>query len=404
MVKEWNSVLIGDFLEFKNGLNKGKEFFGQGTPIVNYTDVYHKRGLYAEDIKGKVDLTRDEIKRYEVRKNDVFFTRTSETPEEVGLTSVMLDDIQDCVFSGFVLRGRPKNELFDPAYCRYCFSTKPVRDAIVLGCTYTTRALTNGKQLSLITIPCPEIDEQKAIASALTDIDNLIVSLEELIEKKKNIRQGILHDLLTGTVRISNFEKNWEEVSIDSCGHFVSGNCFPLNFQGNQTGKYPFYKVSDFNNPGNEKFMYKANNYVSADVAVHLACNIIPANAILFAKIGAAIFLERKKMTTTECCIDNNMMAFLPYGNVSNRFIWLVFQNLVLGALVEATALPSLSAKSIGEVVVRIPTEIEEQEAIARVVLDMDSEIKLINDKLEKYKQIKQGMMSELLTGRIRLV
>ena len=137
MVKNWPVFTIGDILDFKNGLNKGKEFFGCGTPIVNYTDVYHNSGIKKKDIKGKVTLTTEEIRRFEVRKNDVFFTRTSETPDEVGLSAVLLEDIPDCVFSGFVLRGRPKSDWLIGEYCKYCFSTKHIREEIVRNCTYT---------------------------------------------------------------------------------------------------------------------------------------------------------------------------------------------------------------------------------------------------------------------------
>lgn len=199
MVKEWDTAKIGDILDFKNGLNKGKDYFGQGTPIVNYTDVYKHRGLRLENIKGLVSLDRNEIKRYEVKKGDVFFTRTSETPEEVGIASVMLEDIEDCVFSGFVLRGRPKNDMLIPEYCKYCFSTPHVRQEIISNCTYTIRALTNGKQLSRIEIPIPEKEEQCRIAQAISDIDELIFNLEKLIIKKKNIREGAMQELLTGT-------------------------------------------------------------------------------------------------------------------------------------------------------------------------------------------------------------
>ncbi|MBR1431404.1 MAG: hypothetical protein IJ784_07590 [Ruminiclostridium sp.] len=73
MVNGWDTATIGDFLEFKNGLNKGKEFFGYGTPIVNYTDVYNHRGLHKSEVKGSVSLTTDEISRYEVKRGDVFF-------------------------------------------------------------------------------------------------------------------------------------------------------------------------------------------------------------------------------------------------------------------------------------------------------------------------------------------
>lgn len=229
MVKPWDTATIGDFLDFKNGLNKGKEFFGYGTPIVNYTDVYRKRGLTKSDVRGKVNLTRDEIHRFDARKNDVFFTRTSETPEEVGMSSVLLDDIDDCVFSGFVLRGRPKNDMFVPEYCKYCFTTEAIRSAIIMGCTYTTRALTNGTQLSAIEIVVPPKPEQEAIAKSLTEIDDLISSLEKLITKKKAIKQGAMQELLTGKRRLPGFSGEWEtrtlhEISnevVDSISHEV---------------------------------------------------------------------------------------------------------------------------------------------------------------------------------------
>ena len=81
---EWKK--IGELFEFKNGLNKGKEFFGRGTPIVNYTDVYKKNKIYLNDLLGTVETTNDEQERYSVKRGDVFFTRTSETKEEVGKT------------------------------------------------------------------------------------------------------------------------------------------------------------------------------------------------------------------------------------------------------------------------------------------------------------------------------
>ena len=200
---EWVDIKVGDFLEFKNGLNKGKDFFGTGTPIVNYMDVYKNRGLIKKDIKGKVNLSLGEIKRFEVKKNDVFFTRTSETPEEVGISSVLLEDISNCVFSGFILRGRPMNKLISPKYCKFCFSTDDVRHDIIKNCTYTTRALTNGNQLSKILLHVPfDIKEQEAIAEVLTAMDEEIESLKIEKEKMIQIKEGAMDDLLTGRVRL----------------------------------------------------------------------------------------------------------------------------------------------------------------------------------------------------------
>lgn len=105
---DWEVISLGEVFDCKNGLNKEKQYFGQGTPIVNYMDVYKKNGLFSTDLAGKVTLSSQEIKNYEVKKGDVFFTRTSETVDEIGISAVMLEEIKDAVFSGFVLRARPQ--------------------------------------------------------------------------------------------------------------------------------------------------------------------------------------------------------------------------------------------------------------------------------------------------------
>lgn len=199
---EWKTISIGNCFEFKNGLNKAKEYFGSGTPIVNYMDVYKKTALRTNDIQGKVTLSQGEIRRYEVKKGDVFFTRTSETPEEVGIASVLLDDIPDCVFSGFVLRARPKMDILYDKYCQYCFSTVAVREQIISNCTYTTRALTNGNILSKITLVVPDKKEQIAITAILDDMDDEISALQKKLDKVRRIKQGMMAELLTGRIRL----------------------------------------------------------------------------------------------------------------------------------------------------------------------------------------------------------
>lgn len=188
---------IGELFVFKNGLNKGKAFFGHGTPIVNYTDVYHNRSLTKDSIKGKVELTENEIRRFEVHRGDVFFTRTSETPDEVGYPSVMLDEIDKCTFSGFVLRASPITQLLLPEYCKYCFFTYDVRKNIVRSATYTTRALTNGGVLSKISIPVPPLSEQSHMVSILDSFEASIANLEEQLALRQKQYEYYREKLLT---------------------------------------------------------------------------------------------------------------------------------------------------------------------------------------------------------------
>ena len=184
---EWKK--IGELFEFKNGLNKGKEFFGRGTPIVNYTDVYKKNKIYLNDLLGTVETTNDEQERYSVKRGDVFFTRTSETKEEVGKTSVLLEDVENGVFSGFVLRARPKTELLIPEYCAYCFETYEFRKSVVRYSTYTTRALTNGGTLSKLKIPIPSIEIQNHIVTILDKFQDILSDTKGMLPKEIELRQ-----------------------------------------------------------------------------------------------------------------------------------------------------------------------------------------------------------------------
>lgn len=180
---------LGALFDFKNGLNKGKEFFGKGTSIVNYTDVYKNIKLNSKIINGKVDVTKEEQLRYDIRKGDVFFTRTSETIEEIGRTSVLLEDIENGVFSGFILRARPKTELLLPEYCAYCFNTSDFRKNIIRYSTYTTRALTNGNILSKLTIPVPSIIIQRQIVEILDRLYSISNDINNGIPKEIELRQ-----------------------------------------------------------------------------------------------------------------------------------------------------------------------------------------------------------------------
>ena len=113
---------VGELLEFKNGLNKGKEYFGSGSSIVNFKDVFNNRSINTNNLTGKVNVNSKELKNYSVEKGDVF-TRTSEVIGEIGYPSVILNDPENTVFSGFVLRGRPKSgiDLINNNFKRYVF-------------------------------------------------------------------------------------------------------------------------------------------------------------------------------------------------------------------------------------------------------------------------------------------
>ena len=126
----------------------------------------------------------------------------------------MLDDPCDTVFSGFVLRARPRDGRLSDHYKQYCFASRVVRSQIVSSATYTTRALTNGRSLSAVWIPVPPKPEQRAIAEALSDVDGLLAALGALIAKKRAIKQAAMQQLLTGKTRLPGFSGAWGDEAV----------------------------------------------------------------------------------------------------------------------------------------------------------------------------------------------
>lgn len=257
------------------------------------------------------------------------------------------------------------------------------------------------------TVPLPpRKGEQEAIAKALSDADALIESLEQLIAKKRHIKQGAMQELLTGKNRLPGFDGKWKSVMAGSIGRFRGGSGFPISHQGRSSGDYPFFKVSDMNREGNETFMETAKNYITETQRKAVGANIFPPHTIVFAKVGAAVFLERKKILANESCIDNNLAGFIVNDEyvIDPRYIHYVLLSIKLSTLVSTTALPSLNGRVLSSIQLLTPPTKEEQTAIVQVLDDMNTDIGTLEVELEKSRKIKQGMMQELLTGRIRLV
>ena len=204
-------------------------------------------------------------------------------------------------------------------------------------------------------------------------------------------------------IEVGVIPEDWKLGRLSDFGVFRSGSGFPLIYQGLPSGDYPFFKVSDMNNQGNDLSMEIANHWISEDVRKKLGAAKHPVGSIVFAKIGAAIFLERKRLLSRESCIDNNMMTFsLTDHHACQRYFYYLFFHLELGKYVSMTALPSLSGRLIGAISVATPPP-DEQRAIAKALSDVDRLIESLDALIAKKRAIKQATMQQLLTGRIRL-
>ena len=191
---------------------------------------------------------------------------------------------------------------------------------------------------------------------------------------------------------------------MNKLGEYVileSGNGFPEIYQGNHSGKYPFIKVSDFNLRGNETQINVANNYVDDDLVQKLFLNIIPSGSTVFAKVGAAIYLNRRRMIIRDTILDNNLMAAIP-KDINNEYLYHLLVSIDLTKFTQQGALPSLSNKIISNIDVNIPNK-SQQQRIAKILTTADAVIEKTQAAIAKYKAIKQGMLQDLFTRGIDL-
>ena len=197
--------------------------------------------------------------------------------------------------------------------------------------------------------------------------------------------------------------ENWEPLPARLIGTFKGGSGFPLEAQGEVAGDFPFFKVSDMNNEGNGILMTAANHYISEAARKRLGATVFPADALVFAKVGAAVFLERKRILGQPSCIDNNLASFvLDKNKVDVRYVHSLLLSTKLSSLVATTALPSLNGKQLGEMVLAVPP-LAEQRLISSALSDVDVLLNSLDRLIAKKRDLKQAAMQQLLTGQTRL-
>ena len=294
------------------------------------------------------------------------------------------------MFSGFVLRARPRDSRLDDRYKQYCFGSTTVRSQIVSNATYTTRALTNGRSLSAVWIAVPPKPEQRAIADALSDVDGLLTALEALIDKMRAVRHAAMQQLLTGKIRMPGFSGAWEtkrlEHIINCCDHVR----IPLNGtqRGNMPGPYPYC--------GANGVLDYVNDFVIDDDVI-----LIAEDGGFFDEYAHRPIAYRMK---GKIWVNNHAHILKAKRGYSQGFLFysLVHKNIV--PYLASGTRAKLNKSEMNKIEINLPLQYAEQKAIASVLSDIDAEIATLEQRREKTRTVMQSMMQQLLTGRVRLL
>lgn len=171
---DWKVSTLDEIYEFASGLSKPRDQFGFGYPFLSFKDVFNNY-IIPKDLSQLVNTTEKERRACSVKYGDVFLTRTSETQEELGISSVALKDYPNATFNGFTKRLRPKsNSEIDPKFAAYYFRSPKFRALITSMASMTTRASLNNEMLARLIISYPSFSEQQSIAEVLSSLDDKI--------------------------------------------------------------------------------------------------------------------------------------------------------------------------------------------------------------------------------------
>lgn len=366
------------------------------------------------------------IKIGDVRVNDKYITSTAERIIPEGVTKSRRVYAGDFILSNSMSFGRPYilkldgcihdgwltiqeyQDTFDVDFLYYLLSSEDVMKQYIAMAAGSSVKNLNKEKVSALVITYPEKPEQIQIATALSDVDTLISDLEKLIIKKKNIRKGVMHELLTGKRRLPGFTEDWHEVNMAKNSKIKAR----IGWQGLTTAEYLTsgysYLVTgtDFHEG---KVNWQGCHYVTKD-RYDQDTNIQLKNGdVLVTKdgtIGKIALVSDLNMPAT---LNSGVFVIRPINNVfTAHFLYYILQSQVFKSFIQelmaGSTITHLYQKDIDKFIFLAPVSLDEQNEIAAAIFDIDKEISILEKKIEKYQNIKQGMMQKLLTGEIRLI
>jgi len=368
-----------------------------GTPCVRYGEIYTHYNDYIREFRSFIP---DEValESCRIMRGDLLFAGSGETAEDIGKCVAFLGE-EEAYAGGDIVIFTPYGQ--DSMYLGYLMNHSSITcqkarmaqgDAVV----HISAANLGQLQLSL-----PPLSEQRAIASALSDVDALISSLDKLIAKKRDVKQAAMQQLLTGRRRLPGFGGNWEHASLGSLVRVVGGGTPKTDVAEYWDGRIGWCTPSDVT-ACRGKYLSATARTITQQGLRASAAQLLPIGALLLCSRAT---IGEVRIAAIETCTNQGFKSLVCGDRVNNEYLYyaiLMMKPRMVEKASGSTFL-ELSKKDTESLELPLP-DLDEQVAVASVLSDMDAEIEALERRRDKTRLLKQGMMQELLTGRVRLV
>jgi type I restriction enzyme S subunit len=403
----------------RNGLSRPQNVRGLGYKMINMGELFAYSQISNQDME-RVEMSRSEISRFCLIVNDLLFARQSLVASGVGKCSIFEGNSEIVTFESHIIRVRLNQKIAHSRFYYHIFNSnfgsKRVRSLI----TQIAAAGIKGSELAKLELPLPPLPEQEAIALVLSDADALITSLDKLIAKKRDIKQAAMQQLLTGKQQLEGFgdssskfkqteigliPEDWEvshlKDLVDPNRKITYGIVVPgLNIPNG----IPMIRAQDYSKGWVDLEMlyrvssridkaYKRSRIITNDLLLTIVGSVGNLAKVPFAFNGSNITQQTARLSFNKKVVDTDFYFNILQSKFGQKEIFNYTKSGVQ---------PSLNLSDVDKFLVPYPP-LSEQQAIAKVLSDMDSEISALEQRRDKTKALKQAMMQELLTGKTRL-
>lgn len=402
--EDWKICELGEICLFENGDRSSNypsqsDFRSSGIPFINAGHVSGgKINVALMDYIRPASYNR--LTRGRVKGKDILYCLRG----SLGKFGMVPEDFGDGAIASSLVIVRSKAKVANLPYLLCYFGSPLCSKMIETWAGGAAQPNLGVQDLARFLVPLPSaFAEQEAIAETLSDTDALIESLEQLIAKRREIKQGIMQTLLTGKQRLPGFKKPWKVGMLGSLGTFLKGRGVARDQAA--TGDLACIRYGEIYTKHND-YIKVFNSWISQDVASS-ATRLVHGD-LLFAGSGETKEEIGKCVAfvgSEEAYAGGDIVILRSSGN-DPKFLGYYLNTAVICARKaskgQGDAVVHIGAEALGSIEIEIP-EIEEQSAIATILTDMDTELAELETRLAKTRQLKQGMMQALLTGRIRL-
>lgn len=382
------------------GINASAVPYSDKLPVyIRITDIA-EGGQFAPD--PVVSVCSDLTENYYLEEGDIVFARTGAS---VGKSYLYRPSDGPLVYAGFLIRVRPDQKQLLSAFLAAYVTTGRYRQWVRVMSMRSGQPGINGVEYAELPIPLPPIKEQRAITTVLSDVDALLEELDRLIAKKRDIKKATMQQLLTGQTRLPGFEGEWQKKLLGAVIDLLTGYPFPSEKYFDSgirllRGSNIKRGVTDWSEGLVQHW---------PEVTQNLQQYLLREGDIVIAMDGSLVGRSFARLSKDDLpALLLQRVARIRSETVSMSYLkeWICSEFFTKHCDVHktVTAIPHISPGDIRSFTIFIPPSSEEQAAIASFLSNMDAEIKTLEDRRTKTAALKQAMMQELLTGRIRLV